>query len=76
MHRIIVVSQFLGDRGLSFRGDTDAIGDIHNWNFLCIIELISHYDPALREHVKKVHESKQQENVCRLIISLTIHKMN
>ena len=60
LHRIIDVILFLGQRGLSFRGDTDAVGDVHNGNFLGIIELISHYDPILREHVRKVHESQKK----------------
>ena len=49
----------MGERGLSFRGDTHTIGDVHNGNFLGIIELISHYDPVLREHVTKVRESQK-----------------
>ena len=51
LQRIIDVVLFLGERGLSFRGDTHTIGDVHNGNFLGIIELISHYDLVLREHV-------------------------
>lgn len=60
LQRIIDVVLFLGERGLSFRGDTHVIGDVHNGNFLGIIELISHYDPVLREHVTKVQESQKE----------------
>ena len=58
--QIIIDVLFLGERGLSFRGDTRVIGDVHNGNFLGIIELIPHYDPVLREHVTKVHESQKE----------------
>ena len=60
LHRIIDVILFLGQRGLSFRGDTDEIGDVHNGNFLGLIERIYHYDPVLREHVSKIHESQRK----------------
>ena len=76
LHRIIDVILFSCQRGISFRRDTDAVGDVNNGNFLGIIELISHYDPVLREHVSKVHEFQKKGNVYRLIIFLTIHKMN
>ena len=76
LQRIIDVVLFLGERGLSFRGDTHVIGDVHNGNFLGIIELISHYDPVLREHVTKVQESQKEGNVYRPITFLRILKMN
>ena len=60
LQRVIDVVLFLGERGLSFRGDTHVIGDVHNGNFLGIIELISHYDPILREHVTKVQQSQKE----------------
>lgn len=58
LRRIIDVILFLGERGLAFRGSTQRIGHPDNGNFLGIIELLSHYDPLLREHVTKVAESQ------------------
>ena len=44
---------FLGEWGLAFRGDPN------NGNFLGILELISHYDQILGDHLSKVKESQQ-----------------
>ena len=59
MKRIIDVVIFLGERGLPFRGSSQRIYDLHNGNFLGILELIAHYDPFLQEHVTKVYESQK-----------------
>eukprot|EP00112_Aurelia_sp_Birch-Aquarium-sp1_P011535 Seg2424.4 transcript_id=Seg2424.4/GoldUCD/mRNA.D3Y31 product="Zinc finger MYM-type protein 1" protein_id=Seg2424.4/GoldUCD/D3Y31 len=58
--RIIDVVVFLGERGLPFRGSSQRIGDIHNGNFLGLIELLSRYDPLLRVHVTKIQVSQEK----------------
>lgn len=60
LKRIIDVVLYLACRGQSFQGDNETIGDIHNGNFLGIIELISHWDPVLNDHVEKVKNSQKQ----------------
>ena len=64
LHRVLDVILFLGERGLAFRGDNQLIGDSRNGNFLGILELISHYNPILEEHLNKVKTS--QNSKCRL----------
>ena len=59
LERILDVVIFLGERGLAFRGDSERIGDAHNGNFVGILELLSRYDPLLREHVNKVKVAQQ-----------------
>ena len=58
--RIIDVVIFLGGRGLAFRGSSLRIGDVHNGNFLGLLELLAHYDPLLDEHVTKVKVAQQK----------------
>lgn len=58
LRRILDVVIFLGERGLSFRGDSHLVGNPHNGNFLGILELLSNYDPLLKEHMSKVRESQ------------------
>ncbi|XP_037775590.1 uncharacterized protein LOC119572557 [Penaeus monodon] len=58
--RIIHVVVFLGERGLYFRGSSQRIGDIHNGNFLGLIELLAHYDRVLSEHVTKIQVSQEK----------------
>lgn len=60
LHRILDTILFLGERGLAFRGDSNLLGERNNGNFLGILELISHYDPILQEHLEKVRISQQQ----------------
>ena len=56
MKQIIDVTLFLGERGLAFQGSSQRIGDSNNGNCLCLMELLSHWDSILREHVLKVEE--------------------
>ncbi|XP_029172840.1 zinc finger MYM-type protein 1-like [Nylanderia fulva] len=58
--RILDTILFLGERGLALRGKSHLIGKRNNGNFLGILELISHYDPVLHEHLEKVKTSQQQ----------------
>ena len=51
----------MGERGLAFRGENQRIGDPHNGNFLGILELLSHYDPILKEHLEKVKASQESQ---------------
>lgn len=57
------VTLFLASRNLAFRGDTDELGDINNRNFLGLLELVSHYDPILRNHLRTVPEFKEKGKV-------------
>ena len=70
LKRIIDVSLLLGERCLTFRGSSQRIGDSNNGNFLGLIELLSHWDPILKEHVLKVEESQKKG------ISLQVHYLS
>ena len=58
--KILNVIVFLGERGLASRGTSQRIGDVHNGNFLGLLELLANYDPLLQEHVIKVKLSQQR----------------
>ena len=60
LQRFIDVILFLGERGLAFRGSSQLIGDAQNGNFLGLLELVSHYDSTLKEHLSKVQESQRK----------------
>jgi len=57
--RVLDTILFLGERGLALRGESHIVGEPNNGNFLGILELISHYDPILRQHLEKVKKSQQ-----------------
>ncbi|XP_044141441.1 52 kDa repressor of the inhibitor of the protein kinase-like [Bufo gargarizans] len=55
--RLLDVTLFLASRNLAFRGSSQRIGDLHNGNFLGVLELIAH--PMLNEHLEKVKRSQE-----------------
>lgn len=62
--------------GLAFKSADQTIGFIHNGNYLGILELISNFDPFLKEHLK--HYGKPGKgnvlylsaNICEEFISI------
>lgn len=53
LKRVVAVIQFLGERGLAFRGDDERLGSPHNGNFLGIVELLAKFDPFLADHLQR-----------------------
>lgn len=51
---------FLGERGLAFRETSERTGDPNNSNFLGLIELLSEYNPLLREHISKIKKAQEE----------------
>ena len=61
LERLLDVTLHLASRNLPFRGKTKDLDDIHNGNFLGTLELLSHYDPLLKEHFQKIRDNKQKQ---------------
>ena len=57
LERTVAVIKFLSARGLPFRGDDEIIGSVHNGNYLGTLELLSQFDPFLKEHMRKFGKS-------------------
>ncbi|XP_050512531.1 zinc finger MYM-type protein 1-like [Diabrotica virgifera virgifera] len=53
LERIISVIKFLATRELAFRGTHERIGEKRNGNYLGLLELLSEYDPFLKDHINK-----------------------
>ncbi|XP_047132222.1 zinc finger MYM-type protein 1-like [Hydra vulgaris] len=51
--RVVAVVKSLSSRGMSFRGDDDRFGSVHNGNFMMSLELIAQFDPFLAQHIEK-----------------------
>lgn len=41
---------------MSFQGDNSTIGNIHNGNFLSVLELLGEYDEITRDHLSMVKQ--------------------
>nr|XP_004206907.1 52 kDa repressor of the inhibitor of the protein kinase-like [Hydra vulgaris] len=59
LRQILDVTLFLAKRGLGFKGTSDLVGVAANGNFLGILELLSHYDFVLKDHLNKVMKSQK-----------------
>ncbi|XP_065652842.1 zinc finger MYM-type protein 1-like [Hydra vulgaris] len=51
LNRIVAVIRFLARRGLAFRGHNEVIGSSNNGNYLGMLELLTQFDPVLKQHI-------------------------
>ncbi|KAJ8684862.1 hypothetical protein QAD02_020655 [Eretmocerus hayati] len=76
IRRLISAIKFLASRGLAFRGTNQEIGSTKNGNYLGVLELLSEYDPFLKNHIElyankgRGHTSYLSANVCEELIEL------
>ncbi|XP_044147047.1 zinc finger MYM-type protein 1-like [Bufo gargarizans] len=50
LHRLLDVTLFLAHQNLPFRGHRETMSSANKGNFLELIDLLSNYDPILKEH--------------------------
>lgn len=62
LKRLLDVTLFLAGQNLPFRGHRENVLSENRGNFLELIELLSKYDPVLREHLTKLELSKQSNS--------------
>lgn len=76
LKRVVAVVKFLCERSLSFRGNNEVFGVPNNGNYLGILELISQFDPFLKEHILKYvnqgtgNPSYLSKTICEELIQL------
>lgn len=82
LKRIVSVVKFLGSRGLPFRGSNQTVGSNQNGNYLGVLELLSEYDPLLKNHLShygnkgKGRASYLSANICNEFILLIANKIS
>lgn len=57
LHRLLDVSLFLAQQNLPFRGHREDSSSENRGNFLELVDLLSHYDPVLKEHNVHLQQS-------------------
>lgn len=56
--RIIAVIQFLAEHNLAFRGQHEKVFQSDNGHFLGLIQMISEFDPTMKEHLRRIKDNK------------------
>ena len=68
LHRILDIILFLSERGLSFRGSSERIGEANNGNFLGMVELLAKYDSFLNDHISNVRNAQNNNKKMQCLI--------
>ena len=68
----MAVINFLGERGLAFRGNDELFGSPYNANYLGILELISQFDPFLAERIKTYGQKGRGGGYGQILLSLSV----
>ena len=56
LHRLLDITMFLAKQNLPFRGHREHQLSENRGNFLELVELLSHYDPVLKEHLVRIQQ--------------------
>ncbi|XP_040286004.1 zinc finger MYM-type protein 1-like [Bufo bufo] len=57
LYRLLDVTLFLAQQNLPFRGHKEDITSANKGNFMELVELLSNYDPVLKEHFVRIKQS-------------------
>lgn len=61
IERIIAIIQYLSRQCLAFRGKSNKLFEYNNGNFLKAVEIISKFDPVMREHVRRIQHVQDKQ---------------
>ena len=57
LHRLLDITLFLAKQNLAFRGHNEDEASLNRGNFLEMVEMLSKYDPVLKEHLMRLTRS-------------------
>ncbi|XP_065667844.1 zinc finger MYM-type protein 1-like [Hydra vulgaris] len=72
---------FLAGRGLAFRGHNEVIGSSNNGNYLGMLELLTQFDPVLKQHIDtfankgKGNVNYLSKTICEELIDIMSQKV-
>ncbi|XP_065658629.1 uncharacterized protein LOC136083152 [Hydra vulgaris] len=81
LNRIAAVIRFLAGRGLAFRGHNEVIGSSNNGNYLGMLELLTQFDPVLKQHIDtfantgKGNVNYLSKTICEELIDIMSQKV-
>ncbi|XP_056392625.1 zinc finger MYM-type protein 1-like [Hyla sarda] len=66
LHRLLDITLFLAKQNLAFRGHKEDESSLNKGNFLEMVEMLSKYDPVLKEHLIRL-----KQHTCHLNVSVS-----
>ncbi|GLV33620.1 hypothetical protein CBL_21236, partial [Carabus blaptoides fortunei] len=66
LHRLLDITLFLAKQNLAFRGHNEDESSSNKGNYLEMVEMLSKYDPVLKEHLMRLKRS-----TCKLKVSVS-----
>ncbi|XP_061440730.1 zinc finger MYM-type protein 1-like [Rhineura floridana] len=66
LHRLLDITLFLAKQNLAFHGHKEDESSLNKGNFLEMVEMLSKYDPVLKEHLMRLKRS-----TCKLKVSVS-----
>ena len=57
LHMLLDITLFLAKQNLAFRGHNENESSTNKGNFLEMVEMLSKYDPGLKEHLMRLKMS-------------------
>ncbi|XP_040275768.1 zinc finger MYM-type protein 1-like [Bufo bufo] len=66
LHRLLDITLFLAKQNLAFRGHKEDESSLNKGNFLEMVEMLSKYDPVLKEHLIKL-----KQHICKVNMSVS-----
>ena len=69
LHRLLDITLFLARQNLAFRGHRENKPSLNKGNFLEMVELLSKYDPVLKEHQMRLKQTQQSMSKDKVSVS-------
>ena len=66
LKRILSIIRLLISQWLAFRGTAEHLFQHNNGNFLKLVELLSKFDPVMKEHIRRVQRESDKLSVTYL----------
>ncbi|XP_051165760.1 zinc finger MYM-type protein 5-like [Leptopilina boulardi] len=64
LERLMMITMYLAQHNLAFRGSSDKLYAKNNGNFLGLVELLGKFDDIMREHLRRISKEEIKDHYC------------